>query len=203
MRIGVFLCGEVAPELFEQHGKYSAMFESLFSDHTDDIRLKFYNALNEEFPSNESDCDGYIISGSKYSVYDSDKWIESLSAFVARLYEKKIRTLGICFGHQLIASTLGGEVIKSEKGWGVGVSAHNIVRRPQWLHTNHKHPNSISLLVSHQDQVISLPEHSDLIASSEFCPNAMFCVRNYFLGIQGHPEFNKSFSRGLMQHRRR
>ena len=60
----------------------------------------------------------------------------------------------------------------------------------------------ISLLVSHKDQVTQLPDGSKLLASSDFCLNAMFQVDNHILTFQGHPEFAKGYSRGLMELRK-
>lgn len=202
MKIGVFLCGEVAPELLPEHGPYSAMFESMFADFSKQIHLKFYDALLLQIPKDVDECDGYIISGSKFSVYDSEEWISALGDFVVKLFNENKKTLGICFGHQLIAHALGGEVIKSPKGWGVGVSIHQVVNKPLWFHGSDSNSDQLSLLVSHQDQVVSLPKDAQVIALSEFCPYSIIAIEPYFLGIQGHPEFSKSFSQGLMQHRR-
>jgi len=59
-----------------------------------------------------------------------------------------------------------------------------------------------NLIVSHQDQVTELPDNSELLAGSEFCPLGMFQMSNNTLAIQGHPEFNKDYAEALMRHRR-
>ena len=56
----------------------------------------------------------------------------------------------------------------------------------------------ISLLSSHQDQVIRLPEEATLYATNEFCPIAGFVVGDQVLTIQGHPEFDKEYARALL-----
>ena len=50
--------------------------------------------------------------------------------------------------------------------------------------------------------MVQLPEHAELIASSDFCPIAAFQVGHTALCFQGHPEFTPAFSRALMEHRR-
>ncbi|MEI8595365.1 hypothetical protein [Photobacterium sp. Hal280] len=56
----------------------------------------------------------------------------------------------------------------------------------------------ISLVVSHQDQISRLPPEARVLAGSDFCPFAMIQIKTFFLGIQGHPEFTKSYVNDLM-----
>ncbi len=58
------------------------------------------------------------------------------------------------------------------------------------------------MLVSHQDQVVELPPVARRIAGSDFCSCAAFQVGEYALGFQGHPEFDRNFSRVLLELRR-
>ena len=55
-----------------------------------------------------------IIPGSPASVLDLDKtpWISNLSDFIRKVFVqfKNIKLLGVCFGCQIIAKALGGEV---------------------------------------------------------------------------------------------
>ena len=60
---------------------------------------------------------------------------------------------------------------------------------------------SFNIVVSHQDQVLQLPDGAVLIAGNEFCPNGMYQLGNNILAIQGHPEFSKSYAKTMMQFR--
>lgn len=60
-----------------------------------------------------------VLPGSKWSVYDENvEWIKPLQAFVRHVYNnyKQIKMVGICFGHQLIAHSLGGKTDKMITG---------------------------------------------------------------------------------------
>jgi GMP synthase (glutamine-hydrolysing) len=63
--------------------------------------------------------------------------------------------------------------------------------------------DQVRLIVSHKDQVAALPTGAQLIATSDFCPVAMFSVGEHMFGIQGHPEFSKPYSAEMMGHRRK
>jgi hypothetical protein len=59
--------------------------------------------------------------------------------------------------------------------------------------------DTLTLLISHQDQVTALPENATVIASSEFCPFAAYHINDQVLCFQGHPEFIHDYSRALLE----
>ena len=77
------------------------------------IELCDFDAQKSQFP-NWDEVEACIITGSVASAYSSDDWILRLAAeikdLVARAREGRIRLLGVCFGHQILAQALGGEV---------------------------------------------------------------------------------------------
>lgn len=196
MRIGILKCGRVPDDLREQHGDYPGMFRDLLRLAMDGLEFTTYKVLFGELPESVDDCDVYIISGSRFSVFEDHDWIRQAHQFVRQLHENKKKTVGICFGHQLMARALGGDVKRAvEKGWGVGVHSWDIQFQPGWLTPA---MDEFSLLVSHQDQVYKLPENARLMASSEFCPIAAFQVDEHFLALQGHPEFSAQYANALL-----
>ena len=60
---------------------------------------------------------------------------------------------------------------------------------------------AFSLISSHKDQVVELPERAELFAGNSFCPNAGFTIANHVLTFQGHPEFEPGYAARLMQSR--
>lgn len=199
MRIGLLQCDEVLEDLQPEFGTYPEMFAGLFEHVSKDIDWVIYNALEGELPDDIDACDGYITTGSRYGVNDGDEWIDRLQAFIATLVSADKKLVGICFGHQLIAKTLGGTVARSPKGWGVGVSINQIKQQKSWINPPQ---DSINLIVSHQDQVLNLPENTEVIATSHFCPFYLLQYSPNLISIQGHPEFSKAYSRELIYRRR-
>ena len=103
--------------------------------------------------------------------------------------------IGICFGHQLIAKALGGTVVKSDRGWGVGVKEVEVSPDLGW-------GESYRVLTSHEDQVEALPPGAEILGWNEHCPVSVMGVGSTMLGIQGHPEFESAYSAALMESRR-
>lgn len=199
MKIGVLICDDVNPALEPEFGNYQAMFCRILLQQNPSLQLRFYCAHLGELPQSVDDCEAYVTSGSKFSVMDGEPWIDRLQAFVLAVHQASVPFVGICFGHQLLAKALGGKVEKVGRGWGVGCSQTLVhVNRP-WMRP---YQSKLNLLVSHQDQVVELPEHGEAIAGNDFCPNSMIQIGATSLGIQAHPEFCVGYSRGLMQVRR-
>ncbi len=198
MNIGLLRCDSALEELLPISGDYPEAFKRIFSAYAPDISLKIYDVQHGEFPSSLDECDGYISTGARYSVYDKQTWIIALLDFIKTLYKEKIKFAGICFGHQAIAEALDGSCGASENGWGVGVKQVTIVKKKKWMQPELE---SFNLLVSHMDQVLQLPSNSEVLGTNRHCPNSMIAVGDHFLGIQAHPEFTPQYIKGLMRSR--
>lgn len=139
----------------------------------------------------------WLTSGSAHSVYDGLPWIAEAEAFVRDIREAGVPYVGICFGHQLLATALGGKVAPTSSSWGVGVGTVRVdpSRRPHWMRPNR---DEYRLLLSHQDQVEELPPDAVVVAGNEHCPVSAFVVGESMVGFQGHPEFTHQYARALM-----
>ncbi|GEA60093.1 glutamine amidotransferase-related protein [Vibrio comitans] len=198
MKIGILVCGHLAPALSENYGQYSNMIAKVFEAVNNEITFYEYDAFNQQLPELE-DCDGYILTGSVCNAYDNDPWILGLIDWIQRCEARRKPLVGICFGHQLIARALGGTVEKSPKGWGLGNDEVNIVAQKRWMNLS---IDRLQMLVSHQDQVITVPRGMRVVASSDFCPNFMLAKDNHIFTVQGHPEFSLEFTSELIEMRK-
>ncbi len=199
LTIGLLECDHVRPELRHIGGDYREMFPALFSKVSPGIRFRFYDVINGVFPTSADECDGYLTTGSSFSVYDDVEWIRDLADFVRKLYETRTPYAGICFGHQMLGYALGGKVYKSAGGWCVGVHELTMESRESWMKP---YQDKLSLLMMCQDQVMELPENAVRLASAADCPNAMMRVGPAMLGIQAHPEFPPAYDRALIELRK-
>jgi GMP synthase-like glutamine amidotransferase len=136
--------------------------------------------------------------GSPAGVYDPLPWIPPLMDFL-RFARGKTALVGVCFGHQVMAQAFGGEVRKSEKGWGLGLHTYDVHQAEPWM----GEVSRIAIPVSHQDQVVQRPPSARVVASSAFTPNAVLAYTDQpAISFQCHPEFTVDYAKALAERRR-
>ena len=194
MRLGLLVCDHVRPEFLHISGDYPDMFRRLFARHPE-VEIVVYDVIGGEMPAGPGECDAWITTGSRHSVNDEEQWIRHLEQFVREVAKERIPFVGVCFGHQLIAKALGGTVVMSDRGWGVGMKEVE-VKDNIGLGTSYR------ILNSHQDQIEELPPGAEIVGWNEHCPVSMIGVGENMIGIQGHPEFEPAYSEALMESRR-
>lgn len=200
MKLTIIQVGECPEKLRHRFDRYPDHFQRMFGQTGADFT--FGSALildGAPFPE-PGDLEGIIITGSAAGVYDTPVWINPLRDFIRRAYAKKTPMLGVCFGHQIMADALGGDVRKSEKGWGLGRGEYQVRQKPAWLNGIGE---NVAIAASHQDQVITPPADAEVFLASEFTPNAGLIYGNgAAISIQPHPEFDAEFASALVELRR-
>lgn len=197
MTIGILKTDNVHPQLMSEFGEYPAMFAQLLNSVDDKLTFVTYDVIQMEYPQDLNEVDAYLITGSKYSVYEDLNWIRRLGAFVQELHQAQKKLIGICFGHQLIAHFLGGKTSASSRGWGIGIQKAQFNADGQAVTASDK--KNYALLGIHQDQVLIPAPGSKILASSDFCPIAMYSIGQHILCVQGHPEFSPDYLRALLK----
>ena len=127
---------------------------------------------------------GIIFTGGPNSVYDADS-----PKIDSGVFELGIPVLGICYGCQLMAYTLGGEVQRaSTSEYGKAEVTYSSSRLTVDM------PANAVCWMSHTDRITRLPEGFKMLAKSQNCPYAAFGDEERKLyGVQFHPEVNHTF----------
>ena len=198
MKIGILLVGRASEDLVDEYGTYAEMLIALINTEEQVFEFKTFNILDDEFPKDHLECDGWIVTGSPHGVYEDHSWIPTVSQLINNIYEANLPIFGVCFGHQLIAQALGGHVEKSEKGWGLGLHTYQVNNKPDYMSNLSE---EVTLNICHQDQVLRPPQGATVYAKSEFCENAGFYIKDKVLTMQAHPEFLVDFTKDLLNFR--
>ena len=128
---------------------------------------------------------GLIFTGGPNSVYD-----DSAPHVDPALFELGIPILGICYGCQLMAHTLGGRVTAAQDD-----SAREYGKTETWFDTSCRLfkdiPARSVTWMSHGDYMEKVPQGFALVAHSDACPNVAIADESRgFYGVQYHPEVN-------------
>ncbi len=196
MKIGILETGVLNDKLSGSYRPYPVMFEMLLNRAGRALSYQSYSVIRGEMPGSVSDCDGWLITGSRHGVYENLSWMLDLQDFIRDIYQSQVPLVGICFGHQIIAQALGGEVVKSDKGWGVGVHSYRVDRAQSWMR---EPPQQVRIYAFHQDQVVKLPAQASVYSSSEFCPYAGLTYGDSIITMQAHPEFEEEYELALLE----
>ncbi|MGL1935592.1 MAG: homoserine O-succinyltransferase [Fibrobacterales bacterium] len=199
MKLALLKCDTVVPELIGIDGDYDDLFTHAFHSVSLGVTIDTFNVHAQEYPIDYTTYDAFVISGASASAYDDLPWIHRLEEYIEILHATEQILIGICFGHQIIAQALGGVVIQSDKGWGVGSQDVAIHSNEQWMFPK---ADSFAIPLSHRDQVETLPQDAKCIGSNEFCPHSVFTMRNT-LCFQGHPEYSIAYATALYNLRKK
>lgn len=200
MKVTIIETGRAPGRLSEDFPRYPRMFEALLSAADAGLRFETVSLVEGEALPDAAACEGVLITGSPAGVYDATPWMEPLRRFVRAAFAVETPMVGVCFGHQIIADAMGGDVRKSEKGWGVGRHTYQLLQHRPWMAGAGA---SVSLAVSHQDQVITPPEGAVTLARSAHTEHAMLAYTQApVMSLQGHPEFEDDFVAALYAARR-
>ena len=200
MLVTILETGRAPGLLSESHPRYPDMFAALLSQADENLRFRTVALVDGEALPDPASCEGVLITGSPAGVYDATPWMDPLRAFVRGAFAAKTPMIGVCFGHQIIADATGGDVRKSEKGWGVGRHTYDVLSTPDWMTGAGA---TVALSVSHQDQVITPPSGAKTLARSAHTDHAMLAYEDApVMSLQGHPEFSDEFVAALYSARR-
>ncbi|PBP17399.1 putative glutamine amidotransferase class-I [Diplocarpon rosae] len=209
LRIAILECDTPVPAVVAKHGAYDQIFTSLLRAAADalchpglsassGLDITAWDVVSEQsYPAHE-DIDAVLITGSKYNSFDNDPWILKLVDFTKQLLEqRRVRILGVCFGHQILGRALGVDVGRSDGGWEVSVTAMDLTKRGQEIFGK----TSLALHQMHRDAIFTYPEGVEALASTDKCSTHAMYAAGRFISVQGHPEFTGDIMREILKAR--
>lgn len=194
-RIDILMAGRVLEPIREKYGDFDRWFQDrIHAPARFRVRGLFDGAL---LPA-VSESDGWIITGSPASVNDALPGMRSVRAGIAEVVVGGHPVLGVCFGHQLLAASLGGNVANNPNGWELGLATIALTdaggRSPIFRGLDARFP----VYESHREVVTHLPADGQVLAENEMGLQA-FQLGDRAFGVQFHPEFTVDIARMYVQ----
>jgi GMP synthase (glutamine-hydrolysing) len=173
----------VAPVLAER-GPYRYWFSALCEPFDADVQA--WDAQNESHPP-DGEWDAILLTGSASSVHEEAPWSVNAGRWAAAQVQRGLPVLGVCYGHQLLAHSLGGRSGPNPAGLDYGVQTVQ-ARQSDLLFTGME--KDFEVLQVHGDTVLELPPGSHSLASSAMTAHEVIAFSPKARGVQFHPEFD-------------
>jgi GMP synthase (glutamine-hydrolysing) len=152
----------------------------------------------DALPASPTGLDGLLVMGGSMGAHDTGKhpWLSPTQELLVRAAERDLPTLGICLGHQLAVSALGGSVEVNPRGQQIGVLPVD------WLPAAADDPlfgrvskaAAVAVYWNH-DLVTRVPETGDVLARADSGEIQALRLGERLWGVQFHPEVSPSLAR--------
>jgi GMP synthase (glutamine-hydrolysing) len=141
---------------------------------------------------------GVIVTGSPSLVTDRELWSENTARWLARAVALQKPVLGICYGHQLLAHALGGEVRQSPRGREIGTVDVKLNSNAKNDPLFGSFADVLHLPVSHTQAIVRLPPRASVLGTSALDPHHIVRFDSCAWGVQFHPEFDANIVRAYI-----
>jgi len=196
-QIAILITGDPVPEVQVARGDFGEIFAALLrEDWTGEVNV--YDIRDGCFPPVDSSLHGVIITGSAANVPDQEPWMVVAQEWLQVLVAKDVPTFGICFGHQLLAQALGGEVQLNPRGREMSTIE---VERSSDGALFDGIEERFEANACHVDTVVALPTGAESLARSDADDHQCIRFSPTCYGVQFHPEFDGEIMRGYVAQR--
>ena len=178
------------PDLCASHGDEVDWFTKACRLEIDQVRVVRV-FLGEQLPSPDGIC-GVIITGSVDMVSDNYKWIETTKSWLYSALSFDVPILGVCFGHQLLATTFGGEVGRNINGAEFGLVSVKNTHHDPCDQLFGGLPDRLEVYTFHYESILRLPKSAVILAHNEHDPYHAVRFAENIWGVQFHPEFDET-----------
>lgn len=175
-------------------------FERWFVDRlAPELSLHVVDVTLEDLPGSPKDWEGIVITGSPAMVSDRAPWSENTATWLAAAVSADIPVLGVCYGHQLLAHALGGEVGYHPRGRETGTHQVELLDAALEDPLFRGLPRRFPAQLTHRQSVLRLPENAVLLGRNEFEAHQAFRIGSSAWGVQFHPEFSAEVMQAYLE----
>jgi len=148
-----------------------------------DADLVEFHVTEGELPDGFA-FDGCVVTGSRASVYWDEPWIADLQSWVGEAVDRGLPFLGVCFGHQLLADTLGGDVEPMDD-YEIG---YRTVEHDGENPLLEGVDTEFTVFTTHSDRVAELPPDAEQFAENDYGVHGF--RKDDVFAVQFHPEYD-------------
>lgn len=188
--------GDTLPELAARRGDFEDWFIAGLGLGASLMQV-FDPRSGADFPPLE-EIAGLLLTGSHNMVTEHLDWSERSAAWTKSAVEAGIPTLGVCYGHQLLAYALGGEVANNPRGTQEGTTNIQLTPEGQADPLLGGLGPSFEAQVSHAQSVLRLPLAATRLAFDDWDANQAFRIGANAWGLQFHPEIDADMARAYI-----
>ena len=182
-----------------RHGSFAHWIRVAAGLHPDDV-VVVDAEHGEALPVREGFA-GALVTGSAAMVTERHAWSERSAGWLRDAAHAGMPLLGICYGHQLIAHALGGEVGDNPSGREMGSVALDLLPAAARDPLFGGLPARFPVQATHLQSVLRLPAGATALAASAQDGVHAFRWGNAAWGLQFHPEFSTTHMRGYIRAR--
>ncbi len=128
-------------------------------------RFRTYRVVEGQFPASVTECDGWLITGSRHGAYEDHPWIPPLEDFIRDAYAAHVPD-----GRHLLWPP-DHRASHGRQGREVTPAAGRLVP-PITIST----ARPCTLNAWHRDQVTESPANAKVLATNDFCTNAALAL---------------------------
>ena len=197
-KIVIALTGDPVDEIRERRGDFGDIIaNSIGEDYSGNYHV-FDARSSPELPD-VREARALILTGSSANVPRREPWMLRTEAWLRDVVGDGPPTLGICFGHQILAQALGGEVIRNPRGREMSTVCIERTEKADPLLAGLD--ATFQANACHSDTVDQLPSGAVALAKSELDPHQCIRFSERCYGVQFHPEFDRDVMRAYVRAR--
>ena len=148
-----------------------------------DAEVVEFHCPSGEFPDGFG-YDGFVVTGSRASVYWDEPWIGRLKTWVGGAIEAGVPGLGVCYGHQLLADVMGGSV----EDMGEYEIGYRTVEHDGDNRLLAGIDTDMTVFTTHSDRVVEAPPGATVFAKNDYGIHGF--RKDRLFAVQFHPEYD-------------
>ena len=199
-RVLIVKTGRTVPAVLELRGDFEDLIPAAMGLRREDVDVVDVTR-DQALPAPDAEV-AAVVTGSAAMVSKREPWSVRTGEWLAEAAQLGTPILGICYGHQLLADALGGEVGVNPRGREIGTSEVRLTEEGTRDPLLGCLRSPFVVQQTHLESVLSPPPGARVLAENDADPCQAFVVGERVWGVQFHPELDAAIIRQYVEARR-